>query len=532
MTKYLLAGVSLACLLAACGGGNKADQPDSNGSNTVPDDDFTITVEPLVGQTLSSGISGSVSINVVVSRGVDLVDPIALTASGLPAGVTATFDDTSLPQSGDHTTLALSIDVGASAGTTDITVTGTAGSNTHSATIPLELHTQTVTGKVRGNAAGVTVRMVGKDAVVSDASGNFTFTDVKVPYDLYSLGQSGPDNAPIPTVNYYKGLTRLDPVVNTQYPYCTGALCPIDLGNTKSATIDGAKLGAGTLAGPTYWKFTTAGDGKVNTTGAWTYSVGWFAAFANNTRVGRLQGMQATRGADNRPTGWYWAQSPTDITLTNGQTTGNVDLLLATLGTTFNLTGTITPPTGFATPTVLLTQTMAGWGFQVWTATTTDATSVIPSLSGQKASFYAISTGTTGSSEGVAPNLAASTDVSMMLPLPASVTGPVSGATNVTLTTPFTFMTPPGQVYEVSMRSSAAIYWIYTTSGTLTIPDLDEMALPSATTFDWQVNGYGPFSTGIEASADPVALQRVSTFEDAGALHYFTSTPNRSFTTQ
>jgi hypothetical protein len=466
-------------------------------------------------------------------RGVDLADPIALSASGLPAGVTATFEAPSLAKGTDHTTVTLAIDFAASPGTTDVTVTGTVGSVTHSATIPLELHTQTVAGKVRGNASGVTVRLVGQAAVVSDATGNFTFTDVKVPYDVYVVGQTGPSDGPIPAVTYYKGLTRLDPVVTPPSTYCHGALCALELGDNRSATVTGGMgAGAGSPTGPTYWKFTSAGDGQVNTTGTWTYTLTWFTTqFMNNTRAGRLHGMQATRGTADAPTGWLYYASPADIILTNTQTTTNVDLIMSTLATTADLTGTITPPAGFTTPTVALTQTLAGWPFQVWTAATTNAASTIPLLADQTASFYAISTGSTGSSEGVVPNITVATDVSMTLPPPASVVGPASGAGNVTPTTPFTFMTPPGQVYEVSMRSTAAVYVFYTTTGSLTVPDLEELPFPSGASFDWQVVGYGPVSTGVDAAADAVSVQRVSSF-DTGAFHTLTSTPSRSFTTQ
>jgi hypothetical protein len=517
----------LVCAVAACGSVSK-EQPDAAVDSAIAAGDFALAVDTT---TLSSAITGTSMVTLTVTRDAALTDAIALTATGLPAGVTATFGAASLPAGTDTTTVTLAIDYAASAGTTDVTITGTAGALTHSQTVSLELHTQTVAGKVRGDVMGATVRIVGKTATTSDATGNFTFTDVKVPYDLYVLGQGGPDNAPIPAVTYYKGLSRLDPVVTKQYAYCSASTC-FTLFNTKSATVQGGFVGGGSTAGPTYWKFTTAGDGQINTTGTWSYTLGWFAAFANNTRIGRLQGMQATRGTANAPTGWLYYQSSADITLTNQQTTTNVDLNLATLGTTANLVGTITPPTGFGTPTVTLTQTMAGWAFEVWTAATTNAASTIPVLAGQVASFHAKSSGSTGTTEGVVPGISAATDVSMSLPLPASITGPVSGATNVTATTPFTFMTPANQVYEVTMSSGAAIYVIYTTSGSQTIPDLEEMPLPSATSFSWGIVGYGPVTTGIEAAADTVALYPVSKFESTGVMHTTTTSPTRTFTTQ
>ncbi|MFJ6623273.1 carbohydrate-binding protein, partial [Kitasatospora sp. NPDC091335] len=53
-------------------------------------------------------------------------------ASGLPAGVTATFNPTSV-QAGSSSTLTLSASSTAAGGTYQITVTGTAGTTTHTA---------------------------------------------------------------------------------------------------------------------------------------------------------------------------------------------------------------------------------------------------------------------------------------------------------------------------------------------------------------------------------------------------------------
>ncbi len=109
----------------------------------------------------------------------------------------------------------------------------------------------------------------------------------------------------------------------------------------------------------------------------------------------------------------------------------------------------------------------------------------------------------------------------MTLPPPAGLTGPVNNATGVTTSTPFEFTTSANQVYQVSVESSTAIYVIYTTSGSLTIPQ-------SRT---WQVVGYGPLAN-IDTAADTTALNPVSTFESTGSLHSTTTSPERNFTTQ
>ncbi|HSD88754.1 MAG TPA: hypothetical protein VLB44_14605 [Kofleriaceae bacterium] len=463
---------------------------------------------------------------VTVARGTGLTDPIVLSATGLPAGVTASFAPMSLPPGTDSSIVTLTIDQAANAGMADIMLTGTAGSLTHSATVSLDLQTQTVAGKVRGTGAGIAVRIVGKAATQTDATGNFMFTDVKVPYDIYVLGQGGPDSAPIPAITYYKGLTRLDPVLTKQNPYCTN-FCLVAIFNNKSANLNGSRFGAGTNAGPTYVKFTTTDGREINTTGTWGFTAAWFAQITQNTIVGRLQGLQAIRGALNAPIGWYFAESA-DVTLTNTGTS-TINLTLATLGTTGALSGTVTQPAGFTVPTVTLTQQLAGSPFEVWTATTNNATSTIPILTNQKASFYATATSGGAVTEGVVPGITASTDVTMALPAPASVTGPVNGASNVTTATPFEFSTTANQVYEVSMNSSAAIYVIYTASGSLTIPNVSEMPLPSAAAFTWAIRGFGPLAS-VNASADMNALQGVAKFDPTGTYHSLTTSTTRNFT--
>lgn len=515
---------------AACG---EVSSPKADAGNNTPDSapagDFELS---LGSASATSPISGEAQVTVNITRGTGFTDAVVLTATGLPTGVTAAFGANSLPDGTTSTDLKLTIDKTADAGMSNITVTGTAGALTHTAMLSLELQTQTVTGKVRAAGAGITVRLVGKDAIQTDAMGNFTFTDVKVPYDIYVQGQGGTDQSPIPAISYYKALTRLDPVLTREFPECTNCLGIVGFG--RSCTVTGTRSGAGTNAGPTYVKFTTTEGNEVNTDGAWSFAATWtsFTFNGNTTRTGRLQGLQATRGALNAPTGWLFKESG-DQTLTNNCGSLDIPLTLAALDSsqTAALTGTITQPGGFTTPAITLTQQLGGFPFEVWTATTTNAASTIPLLTNQKASFYARSTGSGGVTEGVMPGLAAATNVSMTLAAPAGLTGPVDNATNVSLSTPFAFTTSANQVYEVRMNSSAAIYVIYMASGSLTIPDTPEMPLPSTASFTWKVTGYGPLA-GVNDAADMAPLRGLAKFESSGTFHTLTTSPTRDFTTQ
>ena len=69
-----------------------------------------------------------------------------------------------------------------------------------------------VAGTVRGARAGVTVGLVGKGTTTSNATGNFTFTDVTPPYDLYTVADGGLSVSPTRTVYYYDDLTSPTPI--------------------------------------------------------------------------------------------------------------------------------------------------------------------------------------------------------------------------------------------------------------------------------------------------------------------------------
>jgi len=116
----------------------------------------TITVNPL------NGFSGSVG----------------LSASGLPTGMTATFNPTSTTTT---STLTLSASASATPGTVNVTVAGTSGSLNNSTQISLTVLAQTwsISGTISGAASsGVTVTLSGtaSASTTTDALGNYSFT--------------------------------------------------------------------------------------------------------------------------------------------------------------------------------------------------------------------------------------------------------------------------------------------------------------------------------------------------------------------
>jgi len=96
---------------------------------------FSVEANPTA-LTVQAGSSGTASINTAVFDGFDAA--IALSASGLPSGVTASFSPTSIPAPGSgSSSVKLSVASSAPAGTYTVTITGSGGGLKDTASISL-----------------------------------------------------------------------------------------------------------------------------------------------------------------------------------------------------------------------------------------------------------------------------------------------------------------------------------------------------------------------------------------------------------
>jgi hypothetical protein len=96
---------------------------------------FTLAASPTA-VSVVQGSSGTSTMTTTVSGGFS--SAIALSASGLPTGVTAAFSPASIAAPGSGTSkLTLTVASTAAAGTSTITITGTGGGITHTATVSL-----------------------------------------------------------------------------------------------------------------------------------------------------------------------------------------------------------------------------------------------------------------------------------------------------------------------------------------------------------------------------------------------------------
>jgi subtilisin family serine protease len=135
------------------------------GGGGQPGNDFSLSLSPSAGSTAPGG-SVTTTVNTATTSGSP--QQVGLTASGLPAGATASFNPPGVT-SGGSSTLTISTSANTPAGTHQVTVTGTAASGSRSATFAL-----TVTGG-GGNCSGTN----GTDVAIPDA-GAAVFSDIAV----------------------------------------------------------------------------------------------------------------------------------------------------------------------------------------------------------------------------------------------------------------------------------------------------------------------------------------------------------------
>jgi subtilisin-like proprotein convertase family protein len=136
---------------------------------TVANSDFSITPDPTL-QTITAGARTTYTINTAVLSGI--AQTIELSVSGLPAGVTGSFNPASVT-AGSSSTLTLTSSATTAAGTTQFTITGTATAAKHttnaSVTVtPNEPPTVTVTSPTSGSVVSGTVTV---SASASDSDG-------------------------------------------------------------------------------------------------------------------------------------------------------------------------------------------------------------------------------------------------------------------------------------------------------------------------------------------------------------------------
>jgi hypothetical protein len=363
----------------------------------------------------------------------------------------------------------------------------------------------TVTGKVVGQngqaVASVPVVVPGKASTNTDGSGNFSIANVTTPYDISLV------NASSKSAIVYKGLTRTDPTLLFfgSFP-----------GTARTGSISGKISGGEFTPNQPATDVTNVAFASAETNGSTsTVANGQFGAinlswYGPTATTGSLYAIQFTAGAGGLPvaSGYKGYGVRSGIAVNDGSTlTNQFDTLQSV--TTSQFTGTVTVPSGY---------TLAGKAVYANVAPSaviflfsesnaiTNLSYYTPGIPGATLLLGAEATKTGGGTAITWRNGLAigATGVSVSIVTPPELSLPVNAATGVDTTVTFTWTAMTGGVHLVLFTAAGSnpAYYVVTTGTSATIPNMKPfgLGLPGTTAYQWQVYGFGPFSS-VDAAA-------------------------------
>ncbi len=212
-----------AFILAACGG------PAPSTLSLLPESSL---VEIIRGQTLE--------LSVTVSRSSSAA--VELSVAGAPTGVTAVFENTSLPAGVNQARLLITAAPGAPESSAILTLTAVSGSVAATVQVDLVVDSLTVSGRVLGlldiGMPDVQVLSQGLDTV-SAADGSFELSGLSTPYDLLLVYDDGGDGL----AHLYQGLSHTTPWLTPIFGLVGGGFGSVPW----EATVSGEVLGGDPL---------------------------------------------------------------------------------------------------------------------------------------------------------------------------------------------------------------------------------------------------------------------------------------------
>ena len=478
-------GIIVSCLalaLAACSGGPS----------------FAITVGTAQA-TVLRGAEVVVSIDVV--RG-GATGSVALSVSGVPAGVTASFGDPVLPEGVATTTLTLSVASAAIDGSADLSVTAVAGSRAASTTVNLTVESLTVTGHVvdllgfpRG---GVDVLIQGT-TTTSAADGSFEIAGVAVPYDVATRAGN-----PDPFAHVFVGLRDADV---TLFPAGTLAL---DNAHTTAvagslpAAVPVDHVAQVCVEGLTVLLY---GCAEVSA-GDVAYEVE--VAYGGGEVAARVHALLVEVDADGRPLA-YPAYGTADATLAEDATTSGVDVISVSDPSEGTIALSANVPVGFEARDVYLgarlnerfTMRLADVGNLAGTLGNFLVPILPAATYGVASEAFAVAGASMVASR---YGIAAGASVSIDFAAPPVLQGPPDGATGFGIGGVLSLSAPPAGVATFALSPTVAgpAIFITTVGDQATIPDLSALgfALLPGTEHTWSVFFVHAASTPEQSGLD------------------------------
>jgi hypothetical protein len=153
------------------------------GGSSGSSSDFALSANP-ANVDVAQGASGTSALT--ISRAGGFADGVAFTASGLPAGVSASFSPAST--TGTSSTVTFAASAGASTGAAPVTITGSGGGLTHAVEVALTVSARTTTDATPPSAPGNLTATAATSSSVS-LGWSASTDDVGVTgYDVYNGG--------------------------------------------------------------------------------------------------------------------------------------------------------------------------------------------------------------------------------------------------------------------------------------------------------------------------------------------------------
>jgi hypothetical protein len=449
---------------------------------------LTITLSPTSIEVLR-GATVDVSVNVSSSAA-----PTTLTITGLPTGVTASFDPATIPAGATTSTLRITAAAEAGEAAADAVVTATRGAVSTDAALDVEIVSLTVAGRLVSlfgvPQAGANVR-IGTSITTTATDGTFTIAGVAVPYDLVVFDGVDVD------IHVFRGMTAAAPEVlaaATVFP--SVAFSAMVDGNLPGPVPPGGEL-----------RVCAEGlDGRVfgctaAIPGATSYSlqVTWYDPGSRALRLHFLMIDQS--GGDVA----YVAAATLDTTVTDAaNVTAHLVADVIVPADTATLSATVMTAAGATVSGYFVAARLGGRSsmpINVPILSDGSATLEVPLLGAGTFDVYASASGLGDGAFAWRLGVAADADVDVYVPSPAVLTAPADATTGVTTGT--TFATTSGTGMHTFIFSSAATtIAVSTMSRSITLSDLADLgvSLPPSTTFQWSVWTHGGGST-IEDSA-------------------------------
>ncbi len=203
-------------------------------SLTVVNNDFSITVTP-TSQTVNAGASTTYTINTAVTSGA--AQTINLSASGLPAGVTASFNPASVT-AGGSSTLTVTVPAGTAASTSTLTIAGSGPSKTHTTTVSLTITNQPPTVTFTSPTNGQTVSgTISVSVNATDADGTVASVKFDLPDGTSVTDTTSPYSTTFDTTKVANGNYTIKATATDNQNATTVATVPITVHNNVPPTV-------------------------------------------------------------------------------------------------------------------------------------------------------------------------------------------------------------------------------------------------------------------------------------------------------